>query len=165
MSINTYRASSDLTITLASLATSSDWTVGRCSTSYSNATNKDEIMALAGQITTGTSPTANPGVIEVWAFAQRKDSTWPDLFTSAYSGTDGGFTVRSRDILFAGARPVARIQTNTTSNVPYSFGPLNLSALFGYPVKEWAIFVTHNTGVSLNGTAGNHVISVNPAYY
>ena len=165
MSINTYRASSALTITLASLASSSGLTVGRCSTSYSNATNKDEILALAGQITVGTTTTA--GVIEVWAFAQRADSTWPDLFTAAYSGTDGGFTIRSRDILFAGARLVGGSMTVAASltNVPFSFGPQDVGALFGYPPKDVAVFVVHNTGVALNATAGNHAMHILPAYY
>ena len=165
MSINTYRASSALTITLASpLASSLGLTVGRCSTSYSNATNKDEILAVAGQITVGTTTTA--GVIEVWAFAQRADNTWPDLFTAAYTGTDGGFTIRSRDVLFAGARLVSSMTVAASlTNVPFSFGPQDLSALFGYPPKDVAVFVVHNTGVALNGTAGNHAMHILPAYY
>ena len=164
MSINTYRASSALTITLASLASSSGLTVGRCSTSYSNATNKDEILALAGQITVGTTTTA--GVIEVWAFAQRADSTWPDLFTAAYTGTDGGFTIRSRDVLFAGARLVSSMTVaESLTNVPFSFGPQDLSALFGYPPKDVAVCVVHSSGVALNATAGNHAMHILPAYY
>ncbi len=163
MSINTYRASAALTITLASLATSSGLTVGRASTSRSNATNKDEIQAIAGQITVGTSAVA--GVIEVWAFAQRADATWPDLFTGAYSGTDTGLTVRSRDILFAGARNIVSIAVAAGSNVPYTFAPIDIGQLFGYPPKEWAVFVTHSTGVNLNGTAGNHSIDLSAAYY
>ncbi len=164
MSINTYRASSALTITLASLATSSGLTVGRCSTSYSNATNKDEIQAVAGQIMVGTTTTA--GVIEVWAFAQRADSTWPDLFSASYTGTDGGFTIRSRDILFAGARLVSSMTVAASlTNIPFSFGPVDLSSLFGYSPKEWALFVVHSSGVNLNATGGNHAIHVNPAYY
>lgn len=164
MSINTYRASSALTITLASLATSSGLTVGRASTSYSNATNKDEILALAGQITVGTTTTA--GVIEVWAFAQREDSTWPDLFTASYTGADGGFTVRSREILAACARPVAAITVAASlTSIPHSFGPVDLSMFFGYAPKEFAIFVTHSSGVNLNSTGGNHAIHVSPAHY
>lgn len=164
MSINTYRASSALTITLASLASSSGLTVGRCSTSYPNGTNKDEILAVAGQITVGTTTTA--GVIEVWAFAQRADSTWPDLFTAAYSGADGGFTVRSRDVLFAGARLVSSMTVAASlTNVPFSFGPQDLSALFGYTPKDVAVFVAHNSGVALNATAGNHAMHILPAYY
>ena len=165
MSVNTYRASSALTITLASLATSSGLTAGRCSSSYSNASNKDEIMAVAGQITVGTTTTA--GQIEVWAFAQRKDGTWPDLFTTSYSGSDGGFTVRSRDVLAAGARLVSVMTVAASlSNVPFSFGPRDITAAFsGYPPKEWALFVVHSSGVNLNSTSGNHSIDVMPVYF
>lgn len=164
MSINTYRASSALTITLASLATSSGLTVGRCSSSYSNSSNKDEILALSGQITVGT--TTALGAIEVWAFVPRADGAWPDLFTAAYSGSDGGFTVRSRDILIAGARQVKYMPVAASlTNIPFSFAARDLAELFGYPPKEFAVFVTHSSGVNLNSTAGNHSIDVLPAYY
>lgn len=164
MSINTYRASSAYTITLASLATSSGLTVGRCSTSKSNSTNKDEILAISGQITVGTTTTA--GLIEVWAFAPRADSTWPALFTEAYTGSDGGFTIRSRDILRAGAVPVAgAIVAASLTSVPFTFRPRDLSELFGYPVLEHALFVTHSSGVNLHATAGNHSLDLLSAYY
>jgi hypothetical protein len=162
MALAAYRASSAFTITLASLATSSGLTVGRCSTSLSNGTNKDEHLAIAGQIT--ASPTG-AGDIEVWAFAQRKDSTWPDLFSSAYSGSDAGFTIRSRDILFAGAQLIATMRVASGTNVPYSFGPLDMVTLFGYPPKDFALFVTQSTGANLNATAGNHSIDLMAAYY
>lgn len=162
MSINTYRASAAYTITLASLASSSGLTVGRCSTSKSNATNKDEILAAGGQIT--ASPTG-ASQIEVWAFAQRADSTWPDIFTAAYSGTDGGFTVRSRDILRASAKMVGMMIAASGTNVPYSFGPEDIARLFGYAPKEHALFVVHNTGAALNATAGNHSLDLSAAYY
>jgi len=29
---------------------------------------------------------------------------------------------------------------------------------------KWVIFITHNTGVNLNATAGNHQIRVQPYY-
>ena len=164
MSLNTYRASSAYTISLASLASSSGLTVGRCSTSKSNATNKDEILAVAGQATCGTTTTT--GVMELWAFAQRADSTWPDLFTSAYTGTDGGFTIRSRDILRAGAVLVgsATVAASLT-NVPFTFSPRDLTELFGFPPKEHALFFVHSSGVNLNSTAGNHSIDLSSAYY
>lgn len=164
MAINTYRASSAYTITLASLAASSTLVAGRCSTSKSNATNKDEIIAAAGQIMVGTTTTA--GVIEVWAFAQRADGTWPDLFSAAYSGTDGGFSIRSRDVLSAGARLVSSMTVAASlTNIPFSFGPRDLSMYFGYPPKEHALFVVHSTGVALHATAGNHSIDLSSAFY
>jgi hypothetical protein len=163
MSLDTYRASSAYTITLASLASSSGLTVGRCSTSKSNASNKDEHLGVSGVITIGGS--ASVGLIEVWAFAQRRDGTWPELFTGAYSGSDGAFTVQGRQILRAGAYLVAGMQTVAGSNVAYPFRIVDLARLFGFAPAEHALFVVHNTGVNLNSTAGNHSIDLLAARY
>lgn len=159
----TARASAAQTITLASLATSSGLTVGRCSTAYDNSTNLDEFLSCSGLITTGTSPTA--GQIEVWVFAERADGSWPELFTASYTGTDGGFTINSRDVLAAGAERIARIDTDATSNRSYVFKPADLARALGGVVRKAALFVTHSTAVNLNSTAGNHVIHVKPHYY
>lgn len=162
----TARSSSALTITLASLAHSGALTVGRCSSAYDNTTNVDEFLSLAAKITTGTSPTASK-TIEVWVFAELADGVWPDLFSSAYSGADGGFTVRSREILFGGARLVGAINTGSsgnTSDVPYTFAATDIAALLGGVVRKFAVFVTQDTGVSLNATGGNHSVNVKPHY-
>jgi hypothetical protein len=159
----TARASAPQTIALAGLAASSGLTVGRCSTAYDNSTNLDEFLAASGLITTGTSPTA--GQIEVWVFAERADGSWPELFTSAYSGTDGGFTVKSRDVLAAGAERIARIDTDATSDRGYVFKPVDLARLLGGVIRKVATFVTHSTVANLNGTAGNHAIHIKPHYY
>lgn len=158
------RASSALTHTVASLPTSSGRTVGRASTSYSNTTNKDESLAASVLFTTGTSPTA--GVIEAWAFQTREDGTWPEIFSASYTGTDGGFTVNSRDILRAGAVLLGSVANDTTSNRSYVIQPRDLAQLFGVLyVREFAIWVTHSSGVNANSTAGNHKTIVLPAYY
>lgn len=159
----TARSSSALTITLASLATSSGLTVGRCSTAYDNSTNLDELLSVSGLITTGTSPTA--GAIEVWAFAERADGTWPELFSAAYTGTDGGFTINSRDQLFSGAARVASMVTSSTSNANYVFSPKDVVELLGGAVRKVALFVTHNTVANLNSTSGNHSIHIKPHYW
>lgn len=160
----TSRASQAVTLTAASLATSSGRTVGRCSASYSNTTNKDEHLAASALITTGTSPTA--GVIEVWAFQTREDGTWPDLFTAAYTGSDGGFTVRSREILRAGAVLLGSVVNDTTNNNPYTLQPRDLALLFGTVyVREVAFFLTHSSGVNLNSTSGNHELVISPSYW
>lgn len=159
----TFRASSSLTITLASLASSSGLTAGRCSAMFDNSTNLDELAAAALQTMTGTSPTA--GVIELWAFHERKDGTWPDLFTAAYSGTDGGFTARSRDVLMAGARLIRSVTTDTTSDRPYTVHPTDLAQRLGPIIRRVGFFVTHSTVAALNATAGNHDLTVKSAYW
>lgn len=163
MSLAAYRASSAYTITLASLAASSTLVAGRCSTSKSNASNKDEHLGVAGVVTIGSS--ASAGFIEVWAFAQRKDGTWPEIFTAAYTGSDAARTVQSRSILRASAVLVAGISVAAGSNVAYPFRMVDLARLFGFAPAEHALFVTHSTNVNLNSTAGNHSIDLLAAHY
>ena len=53
----------------------------------------------------------------------------------------------------------------TTSDRTYWFAPVSVAALFGGTLpKYWGAFITHNTGVNLNSTGTNHVISYTPAY-
>jgi hypothetical protein len=115
--------------------------------------------------TVGTSPTAG-GIIEAWVFAQREDGTWPDIFTASYSGTDGGFTVRSRDHLRAGAALLGAVPVLSTSDLPYILAPRNVGQLLGLNlVRQFAVFVTHSTGVNANSTTGNHETVVLPSYW
>lgn len=158
------RASSAVTITLASLATSSGLTVGRCSASFDNSTNLDEMVAASLLCTTGTTPTTATR-IELWAFQQREDGTWPDIFTAAYTGSDGGFTIQSRDILRAGAALVGSVATDATSNRAYVIGMSDIAARLGGFVRIGAFFVVHSTGVNLNSTAGNHELVVKTHYW
>lgn len=159
------RASSALTHTLASLATSSGRTVGRCSAEYDNTTNKDEEVACSVLATTGTTPTVST-IIEAWVFHQREDGTWPDIFTSTYAGSDAGFTVRSRDHLRAGAALLGSVPVLATSDLPYILAPRNVAQLFGLNyVRKFAVWVTHSTAVNLNATGGNHETIVLPSYW
>lgn len=159
-----YRASSAVTITLASLATSSSLTVGRCSASYANGTNKDDFVLPTLKVRSGTSPTSG-GSIEFWAFAQRADSTWPELFTAAYSGSDGGFTIVSRDILNAGAVLLGAVTNDATSARDYVIRGRELAQVFGAVPQNVAFFVVQSTAQALDSTGGNHVLSVNPGNY
>lgn len=158
------RASSALTHGVASLATSSGRTVGRASTAYDNTTNKDEEVACSVLITTGTSPTA--GLIEAWVFAQREDGTWPDIWTTTYSGSDVGLTVRTRDHLRAGAALLGSVVNSTTSDLPYVLSARNVAQLLGVNyVRTFAVWSSHSTGVNLNGTGSNHETIVLPSYW
>ena len=52
---------------------------------------------------------------------------------------------------------------STASDRTYPFAPVSVAALFGGELpKQFLVFVVHNTGVALNGTGGNHVLSVTP---
>lgn len=156
-----YGSSSNLTITLASLATDSSLLTGRESTEVDNTTNKYIDYLLAGKITTGTSPTASK-LIEVHCVGLMDDSTYPDVF----DGTDSAETITTIGIKYGICKLVASLETTNTSNVSYYFGPTSVSSLFGGVIpKKFVVFVTHNTGVNLNSTSGNHQITVTPVYY
>src|SRR5258708_23131593 len=84
-----YVASSALTITLASLASSSTWLAGRESTAVDNSSAKHLDYLLAGNVRVGTTPTV--GEIRVYVVAMIDDTVWPDVF----DGTDSAETVTS----------------------------------------------------------------------
>lgn len=152
-----YAASTTVACGLASLASSADWTAGRESNSVSNTTNLYLDYLLSGRVTVGTTPTTSTE-IRVYVVARRDDSNWPDVF----DGTDSAETVTSAGVRdgFAKLAAIMRVDS-TTSNRAYDFGPVSVAALFGGALPaEWVVFVTHNTGVALNSTAGNHEINI-----
>lgn len=158
----TYRASSALTITLVSLASSSGLVAGRCSAAFSNATNQDDFAIPMLRTRTGGTIVAG-GVVELWAFAQRADGNWPELFSAAYTGADGPFTANNRDALFAGAVLVGSVTQSDTTARDYVIRGRELAMVFGAVPQNFAFFVTHSTGASatLSGTAGDHALTIN----
>lgn len=156
-----YASSSNLTITLASLASDTNLLAGRESSEYDNTSNLYQDVLLGGKITTGTSPTDGKE-IRVYVAALINDSTYPDVF----DGTDSNETITSAGIRDgAGLQAIWVQQTNNTSDRTYPFGPTSVASLFnGILPKKFVVFVVHNTGVNLNSTAGNHVISVTGVY-
>lgn len=157
----TYASTTDstaITITLAALATSATLVAGRESTVVDNTSNLYVDAILSGQITTGSSPTPNKS-IEVWLYAPLKVAggtfTYPTATTTALTGADAAATfVLNQKNQLALAWVITSVGTTDTK---YAVGPLSVAAAFGgvMPLK-WGLFVTHNTVVNLNATAGNH---------
>lgn len=155
-----YGTPADATITLASLATDSTGLVGRESTAIDNTSALALDYIISGKITTGTSPTT-ARTIEVWAIASWDGTTWPNVF----DGTDSDETITTVNHKNAICRPIAILTTDNTSNRQYDFAGVSLAQTFGGIVPpKFVFFVTHNTGVNLNATAGNHQIRVLPVW-
>jgi len=157
----TYDSATDsnaITITLASLATSSTAVAGRESTVITNVTNMFVDAIVSGQVTVGTTPTTAKQ-INVYVYAPLKVAsstfTYPIATTTALTASDAAATFEIDQLnqlrFAAGANVIA------TSDRAYSFAPFSVAQLFGgvMPLK-WGLFVTHSTGVNLNATAGNH---------
>lgn len=156
-----YASSAALTITLASLASSSTLVAGRESTAVDNTTNKYLDYLLAGKIRAGTSPT-DAREIRVYVYGSQNDTP---LYPDTIDGTDSDETITSAGVRDAGLKLAAVIATNNTSDRDYFFGPISVAALFGGTLpKFWGVWITHSTGVNLNSTGGNHIISQTGVY-
>jgi hypothetical protein len=146
-----------ISITLASLASSSTRLAGRESAAVDNTANNDLDHLVHGKIRLGTSPTVSK-LIEVWAVAPISIAsgtpTWPDVF----DGTDSDETVTSENVKNSMLRLVWSTLTDATSDRDYAIPPTSIAALFGELPPFWALFVTHDSGVNLNGTGSNHVL-------
>lgn len=155
-----YIASVNVACVLTSLATDTTQLVGRASDLVDNSSTKALDYGLAGTIMTGTTPTTGKE-IRVYVAGLMNDTTWP----AGMTGSDSNTTITSAGSRDAALKIAAVISTNATSNTAYFFGPVSVASLFGgtLPLK-FAMFVTHNTGVNLHATAGNHVISVTGSY-
>lgn len=151
-----YATSAAYTITLASLASSATLVAGRESTAVSNTTNKYLDYLVGGKITTGTTPTVDK-TIEIWLYGSVDDTpTYPDVF----DGTDSAETITSENVKAGSLKILDRLFIDATSDRAYWFGPIGIARAFGGRVpKNHGIFVTHDTGVALNATGGNHAIS------
>ncbi len=155
-----YGTASDLTITLASLASDTNLLTGRESAVIDNTTNLYLDVLVSGKITAGTSPTASRS-IEVWAVGSWDGTNWPDVF----DGTESAETITSADIKASVCRFVAAMATANVSDRTYHFGPASLASAFGGTLPpKISLFVTHSTGVALNSTAANHQIRLQPVF-
>jgi hypothetical protein len=158
---NTYPNSTALTITLASLAsTTADPPVGRESTEVLQSTDLALDVLIDGKITTGTSPTAAKRII-IWAWAGAYDGSTARR-PAGVAGADAGLTPGS-----SWANEFYQlhwIDTSATSNVTYTFAGKSLLACFGGVMlpPRWGLFVEHNTGNNLDSTAGNHELRYTP---
>ena len=145
-----YGTSTPITNAVASLASDTNLLAGYESAIIDNTDGFEDII-LSGKRTTGTSPTASRQ-IEVWAVAWDSNA-WPDVF----DGTSGAETITSADIKNAICRAVAILPTNNTSDRTYHYTGISAKQVFGGVLpSKFVLFTTHNTGVDLNATAGNH---------
>ena len=148
------------TITVASLATSATWVAGQQATSVANTSAKNIDYRITAKITTGTSPTVNTE-IRLYGIGTLDDGpTWPDTFGS----TNAAVTVTNTNILDQFPLLQSTLVT-ATSNVAYPLiRQLTLAEAYGFCPNNFTVFLSHNTAVNLNSTAGNHVINYQGMY-
>lgn len=151
-----FAASSAVTITLASLGSSSSFSTGRSSAVVDNSTNLYDDALLSGKIRCGTTPVANT-VIAVYVWGQMDDTpTYPDSVT----GSDTSFSPSSTGVMSSYLKLIAPMSVDsTTSGRDYSFSGVSVAQMFGGILPQrWGVYVAQNTGVALDATGGNHTI-------
>lgn len=145
---------------ITSLASSATWVVGYQWFYCDNTTLLSLDRELQGTIRVGTSPTVNTELRLYAVSSYDGGTTWPDVFTSAA----GAKTITSENVRNGFAKLVWSQLIDATSNRDYSFS-VKLAAWFnGSLPKKVCLFVTHNTGVALNATAGQHIWADQPIY-
>lgn len=150
-----YRASTTITIAPQNVASSATFVAGVESDVYDNTTNKDVDVLIGGVWTAGTTPTASTQV-RIYVVAARDDTpTWPDVF----DGTSSAETVTSAGVLNGLAKLAAVLDVDAnTSNRAYECAAFSVAQLFGGVLPpKFVLFISHNTAVNSNTTAGNHV--------
>ena len=155
-----YGSKTTLTAALDSVASDTNLLAGVESSVIDNTSDGFADILVSGKWTAGTSPIAGRQV-EVWAIAW-DGAGWPDEF----DGTSSAETITSSDIKNSICSPVAIMSTNATSDRTYWFTGKSLREAFRVnelPSKV-VLFVTHNTGVDSNATAGNFELSYQGVY-
>ena len=148
-----YSANTAITMDLANLGTSATFVAGRESSQIDNTTNKFVDAIVSGQVSVGTTPTANTQInIYVWG----ADTSLATTALDVLDGTDSAETLTNvgiRDALRLGAS--INVPANT-SDVAYIVLPFSVASLFGGILpKFWGLFVAHNTAVNLRNNAVN----------
>lgn len=153
---NLYAASATITISPASTATSSTRVAGVESDVISNATNLYLDALVSGKITTGTSPTASKQ-IDIWVYASQDDTP---SYADVLDGTGSAETITSENVRNAAMKLACSILVDNTSDRTYYMAPVSVASLFGGVLPQrWGLFISHDTGVNLNSTGGNHAFS------
>lgn len=160
----TYSSNTTITIGVESTASSATFIAGRESTQIDNTSTLFVDAIVRSKVTVGTTPTADTSIIVyVWG----SDISLATTAIDVLDGTDSDETLTNTGVLngalrFAASVPVA----DTTSNVAYDMAPFSVAQLFGGIMpKFWGLYVTHDTGVALNSTAGNHLFRFNGITY
>jgi len=155
-----YGSWADVTITLASLATSATLLAGREATVIDNTSTKAVDYLVGGHIATGTSPTDLKS-IRIYAFADITSTTEYGEPT----GADAALTFNDEESRDSNLRLLHVISTDDTSDQLYQWGPFSIADIYGSVPQKIGFWVTHDTGVNLNSTGTNHQISYIPIKY
>lgn len=138
---STYATNSDLTLTFASLASSTTF-VGRQSTVVDNTTNRYGLIHVFCKFKQGTSPTGSRGV---YMFAIRSDKNASAHRSDNAGASDAAWTRANAEYIGT----MRNLSSPATGDVLYG------EAFIVNPGPEWGVGLYHDTGVNADSTGGN----------
>lgn len=145
-----------ITITLASLASSTAW-AGRASTAINNTSNLDLDHLVSGKIKLGTSPTVSK-TVQVYAYAAQSIASGTPTYSDGITGTDAAKTMTSANVAYACLRFLWAGTTDATTGLVLEMPPTSIAQVFGSVPPYWGLFVVHDSGVNLDSTGSNHAM-------
>jgi len=145
-----------ITITLASLASSTAW-AGRASTAVNNTSNLDLDHIVSGKIKLGTSPTVSK-TVQVYAYAAQSIASGTPTYPDGITGSDAAKTMTSASVAYACLRFLWAGTTDATTGLVLEMPPISIAQVFGCVPPYWGLFVVHDSGVNLDSTGGNHAM-------
>jgi len=149
-----YGANTTITMDLANLGSSATLVAGRESTQVDNTTDEFMDAIVQGNVSVGTTPTANT-TINIYLYGA--DTSLGTTAIDTLDGTDSAETLTNSGVLYSALKlgSVINVLVNTT-NVKYNIAPFSVAQLFGGVLpKFWGLYVAHNTGVNLRNDAVN----------
>lgn len=145
------------TISPQNVATSATFVAGVDSDIVSNISNLYSEILISGKWTCGTTPTINT-ICQVYLYCPITDDLASTIvYADVMDGTGSAETftsagVMSGSIYFLGALSVDA----TTSDRTYWFRQTPVRAIIGFVPTRFGLYISHNSGVNTNTTAGNH---------
>lgn len=144
------------------LTSSSDWTAGYAyaAINVGGMTPIPFDVRHSGKVRVGTSPTSGTQ-IQIYLVPSENGTNWPDVFT----GSAGAFTNTSAGVRDGACKLAAILNVDSTTTGRDYYYDFSAAQLFGGTLpQQYQVFVSHNTGVALDGTAGNHTWQYVPQY-
>ncbi len=144
---------SNVTITLTSLAASTTGVAGRESTAVNNTSNLDIDHLVSGK--TAIQSNATVGAVEVWAYSYTSISTTPAY--NKVTGSDANVTFDSRNQVVGALRLLWSQPTDASVARAYYMPPTSVAQAFGGQLPPyWGLVVIDTHGGALSATAGDH---------
>lgn len=143
------------TFDVSSLASSTVW-AGRASTAVDNTTNLDVDHLVGGVTKLGTGPTASK-TVAIYVYSIVKIAAGVPTYVDGITGTDAAKTMTSANVALGCLKRLWSASTDATTGLVLAMPPTSIAARFGGILPPfYGLFMTHDSGVALDATAGSH---------